>query len=54
MDPHIQPFEIIKEADDEVIVKTGYGAVIRKMFSRPMPEFIGWETDTLEKLETYE
>jgi uroporphyrinogen decarboxylase len=32
-------------------VKTGYGAIMRKVFSCPMPEFIGWEIDTLEKLE---
>ena len=33
------------------MVKTGYGAVMRKVFDCPMPEFIGWDTDTLEKLE---
>ena len=51
MDPWIRPFETIRETADEVVVKTGYGAVMRKLFSCPMPEFIGWETDTLEKLE---
>ena len=51
MDPWIRPFETIKETQDEVVVKTGYGAIMRKLFRCPMPEFIGWETDTLEKLE---
>jgi len=54
MDPHIRSFEILSEASDEVVVKTGYGAIIRKKFDCPMPEFIGWETDTLEKLEALE
>jgi uroporphyrinogen decarboxylase len=54
MDPWIRPFETIKETSDEVVVKTGYGAVMRKLFNCPMPEFIGWEIDTLEKLEAAE
>ncbi|UCD51513.1 MAG: hypothetical protein JSW27_02555 [Phycisphaerales bacterium] len=54
MDPHIRSFEILSETDEEVTVKTGYGAIIRKKFKCPMPEFIGWETDTLEKLEAFE
>ena len=54
MDPWIRPFETLKETQDEVVVKTGYGAIMRKVFHCPMPEFIGWETDTLEKLEAAE
>jgi len=30
---------------------TGFGAVMHKHFSMPMPEMHDWETDTLEKLE---
>ena len=51
MDPQIRSFETLKETDEEVIVKTGFGAVMRKKFSAPMPEFIAFETDTVEKLE---
>ena len=51
MDPWIRSFETIKETPEEVVVKTGYGAIMRKVFSCPMPEFIAWETDTLDKLE---
>ena len=54
MDPHIRSFEILSETSAEVVVKTGYGAIMRKKFDCPMPEFIGWETDTLEKLEAFE
>ena len=54
MDPHIRSFETIREDDEEVVVKTGYGAIMRKKFDIPMPEFIAWATDSIEKLETFE
>ena len=54
MDPWIRSFETIKETPAEVVVKTGFGAIMRKVFNCPMPEFIGWEVDTLEKLEATE
>jgi hypothetical protein len=51
MDPWIRPFETLREDAQEVIVKTGFGAVMRKKFDFPMPESVGWETDAIEKLE---
>ena len=54
MDPWIRPFETLKETAEEVVVKTGFGAIMRKVFDCPMPEFIAWEIDTLEKLEAAE
>jgi len=54
MDPHIKPFETIMETDREVIVKTGFGLTVRKRFDLPMPEFISYEIDTIEKLESLE
>ena len=54
MDPRIMPFETIRETDEEVIVKTGFGATVRKKFDFPMPEFLDWEVDTIEKLEAFE
>lgn len=51
MDPLIRPFEILKETAEEVVVKTGFGAIMRKKFDAPMPEFIDFETNTIEKLE---
>ena len=47
MDPWIRQFEMLRQTPEEVVVKTGYGAVMRKKFDCPMPEFIGWEIDTL-------
>ena len=51
MDPWIRPFETLKETSDEVTVRTGFGAVMHKHLSFPMPEMRGWSTDTFEKLE---
>src|SRR5262249_43079112 len=51
MDPWIRPFETLKETPEEVVVKTGFGAIMHKHFQFPMPEMRGWEIDTFEKLE---
>jgi uroporphyrinogen decarboxylase len=54
MDPHICPFEILREDQNEIWVKTGFETVLRKRLDRPMPEQISWETDCVEKLEAFE
>jgi uroporphyrinogen decarboxylase len=53
MDPHIKNFEILRENSDEVVVRTGYEAVIRKTFAAPMPEYVSFETNTLEKMDAF-
>ena len=54
MDPWIRPFETVSETAAEVIVKTGFGAIMHKHFDYPMPEMRAWETDSFEKLERAE
>ena len=54
MDPHLKPFEVLEESDDEVTVRTGYEAVIRKQFRSPMPAFLRFETETIEKLDAFQ
>jgi hypothetical protein len=54
MDPHIKPFEMLKEDEDEVVVRTGFEAVIRKKFADPMPAFLKFETDTMEKVAAFQ
>lgn len=54
MDPIIQSFETIEENDYEVVVKTGFRTTMRKKFDFPMPEFLVWEVDSIEKLERFE
>jgi uroporphyrinogen decarboxylase len=41
---------VLRQSAEEVVVRTGYGAVIRKKFADPMPDFLSFETDTLEKM----
>jgi len=54
VDPHIRPFEILKENDEEVIVRTGFESVIRKKLHDPMPAYLSFETDTLEKMDSFQ
>jgi uroporphyrinogen decarboxylase len=51
MDPMIRSFETIKEDSEEVVIKTGFLATLRKRFDLPMPEFVAFDVDTIEKLE---
>jgi hypothetical protein len=53
LDPHIRSFETIRENEIEVVVKTGFGATMRKRFDFQMPEFISFEVDTIEKLQNF-
>jgi len=54
MDPRIQSFQTIKEDENEVVLKTGFLTTMRKKFDFPMPEFMSWDIDTIEKLEALE
>jgi uroporphyrinogen decarboxylase len=53
MDPHIKGFEIVRQDAEEVVVRTGFEALIRKKLADPMPEYLSFETDTLEKMEAF-
>lgn len=53
MDPQIRPFEMVSETDGEVVVRTGFGAMIRKRFDAPMPAFLRFETDSIEKMRAF-
>lgn len=54
MDPHIKDFEIIKKNEEEVVVRTGFEAIIRKKFKDPMPAFLEFDTNSLEKMESFQ
>jgi uroporphyrinogen decarboxylase len=53
MDPHIKEFEVLEESADHVLLRTGFEAVIKKQFADPMPAFLRFETDTMEKMASY-
>jgi uroporphyrinogen decarboxylase len=54
MDPHVKSFETLKETAEDVVVRTGFEAIIRKKFADPMPQWLGFDTDTIEKTEAFE
>ena len=54
MDPHIAPFEILRSDDKEVVVRTGFGATIQKKLDLPMPAFLSFDTDTIEKMAAFQ
>ncbi len=54
MDPHIRPFEILWDSANEVTVRTGFGATIRKKFDQAMPAFLAFEATTVKHLEDFE
>lgn len=54
LDPHIQPFEILRSDESEVTVKTGFGATIRKKFDLPMPSFAAFDTDSIDKMRAFQ
>jgi uroporphyrinogen decarboxylase len=53
MDPHVKDFTVISETGEDVVVRTGFEAVIRKKFADPMPDYLSFETDSLEKMEAF-
>ena len=53
MDPHIRKFEVLEEREDRITVKTGFEAVITKIFADPMPRYERFLTDEIEKLEGF-
>jgi uroporphyrinogen decarboxylase len=53
VDPHIKPFEILKETAAEVVVRTGFEAVLFKKFDQAMPAFLSFDTDTIDKMNAF-
>jgi len=54
MDPHIKPFEILRQGEEEVVVRTGFEATIQKRLDLPMPAYIEFATATIEKMRDFE
>jgi hypothetical protein len=53
LDPHIKPFEMLHEDADEVVVRTGFEAVLRKKLADPMPAFLRFETNQIGMLADF-
>jgi len=50
LDPHIQPFDVIERGEQDVIIKTGFGAAIRRSGDLPMPSFEDFSIKRPEEL----
>ena len=53
MDPHYRSFEILKKNDTETVLRTGFGAVVRKVHDFPMPEYVDFEIKTIEQVRSF-
>jgi hypothetical protein len=49
-DYRIGPFEVLKDTDEEIVVHTGFGSIVRRVYGYPMIDPIGSELDTIEKV----
>ena len=54
MDPHIKNFEVLRENENEIVVRTGFEAVIQKKYDHPMPAYLEFGTDTVEKMKAFQ
>jgi hypothetical protein len=54
MDPQIQPFEILEESGDDVVLKTGFGATIRRSGDKPMPHYEAFSVNQPEEMARFE
>ncbi len=53
LDPHVRPFEILKDSAGETTVRTGFGAVVRKVHEIPMPHYMAFDTDSIDKVRSF-
>ena len=53
MDPKIQPFEILLEEGADIILKTGFGATIKRSGTAPMPHFDKFSVETPEEMADF-
>jgi len=54
MDPQIRPFEVIKRSGDDIVVKTGFGATIRRSGDAPMPYFESFSVRRPEEMADFD
>ncbi|HYW41968.1 MAG TPA: uroporphyrinogen decarboxylase family protein [Bryobacteraceae bacterium] len=54
VDPHIKPFQVLEESPEQVVVRTGFEAVLQKKYDQAMPAFLSFETDSIEKMKAFQ
>lgn len=53
MDPKIQPFEVLEQNGEDIVVKTGFGATIRRRSDLPMPHYEAFSVKRPEDMATF-
>ena len=54
MDPRIQPFEIIEKTEHDIVVKTGFGATVRRSGALPMPYYEDFSVHRPEEMADFQ
>jgi len=54
MDPRIRPFEILEQSGEDVVLRTGFGATIRRSGDKPMPHFEAFSVNRPEEMAAFE
>lgn len=50
MDPKIMEFEILEQKGEDIVVKTGFGATVKRSGTAPMPHYESFDIKTPEEL----
>jgi hypothetical protein len=53
MDPRITGIQVLEDAPERKVVKTGYGATILRQRQYPMPHYDSFDTQTFEQMEAF-
>ncbi len=53
MDPHIKPFEILEQKGEDIVIRTGFEATIKRSGTVVMPHYESFSIKTPEELESF-
>jgi len=53
LDPRIQAFEVLSEVGEDIVVRTGFGATIRRSGDKPMPHFESFSVSRPEEMADF-
>ena len=53
MDPRIRPFEVLKQDGEDIVLRTGFGATIRRSGDKPMPSYESFSVQQPERMADF-
>lgn len=53
MDPHIKPFEILEQKGEDILLKTGFEAIVKRSGTAPMPHYHSFSIKTPEEMANF-